>query len=288
MSERLTPAVQLPTSDFSLSPSEFQRLRELVREHTGISLSTAKRQLIYGRLARRLRALRIESFREYIDLLERGEAAELEEFINAVTTNLTSFFREPHHFEFLAGQGLNSLLAKSAAARRLRIWCCAASTGEEAYSIAMVLRQAQQQLAGWDVKLLATDLDSAVIATGTAGVYAGERFQGMSPKRLARFFEKGGGAQAGNYRASEELRSLVTFRQLNLMHDWPMRGPFDAIFCRNVIIYFDKPTQRVLFERMARLQRPGDFLFLGHSESLYRVSERYELIERTIYRRLDN
>jgi len=110
----------------------------------------------------------------------------------------------------------------------------------------------------------------------------------MSPKRVSRFFEKGGGPQTGKYRAREELRSLVTFRQLNLMHEWPMRGPFDAIFCRNVIIYFDKPTQRVLFERMARLQRPGDFLFLGHSESLYRVSERYELIERTIYRRLDN
>ena len=288
MSEWLTPAAQLPGNDFSLSPSEFQRLRELVREHTGIALSTAKRQLIYGRLARRLRALRIETFREYIGLLEGGEASELEEFINAVTTNLTSFFREPHHFEFLARQGLDSLLAKPAATRRMRIWCCAASTGEEAYSVAMVLREAQQQLAGCDVKLLATDLDSAVVAAGAAGVYTEERFQGMNPKRVSRFFEKGIGAQAGKYRAREELRSLVTFRQLNLMHEWPMRGPFDAIFCRNVIIYFDKPTQRVLFERMARLQRPGDFLFLGHSESLYRVSERYELIERTIYRRLDN
>jgi len=288
MKEKVTPALQLPTGDFSMSHAEFQRLRELVREHTGIALSPAKRQLIYGRLARRLRALQIQTFREYITLLERGEASELEEFINAVTTNLTSFFREPHHFEFLAGQALSSLLAKPAAARRLRIWCCAASTGEEAYSVAMVLREAQQQLAGWDVKLLATDLDSAVIAAAAAGVYTEERFQGMKAKRVARFFEKGSGTQAGKYRAREELRSLTTFRQLNLMQEWPMRGPFDAIFCRNVIIYFDKPTQRVLFERMARLQRPGDFLFLGHSESLYRVSERYELIGRTIYRRLDN
>jgi chemotaxis protein methyltransferase CheR len=119
-------------------------------------------------------------------------------------------------------------------------------------------------------------------------VYTSERFNGMDPRRMARFFEKGGGSQAGKLRAKEELRSLITFRQLNLMRDWPMRGPFDAIFCRNVIIYFDKPTQRELFERMARLQRPGDFLFLGHSESLYRVSDRYELIGRTIYRRLDN
>jgi chemotaxis protein methyltransferase CheR len=242
---------------------------------------------VYGRLARRLRALRMDSFAEYIKLLE-AEGPELEEFVNAVTTNLTSFFREPHHFEFLASQMLPAVTKRNTGARKLRIWCCAASTGEEPYSIAMVLREAQQQLAGWDAKLLATDLDSAVLATGQAGVYGCERFNGMDPKRMARFFDKGGGSQAGKLRAKDELRSLITFKQLNLMRDWPMRGPFDAIFCRNVIIYFDKPTQRELFERMAKLQRPGDFLFLGHSESLYRVSERYELIGRTIYRRLDN
>jgi chemotaxis protein methyltransferase CheR len=282
-----TTSLQLP-ADFALSEAEFARLRELVREHTGIALSEAKRQLVYGRLARRLRALRIDNFGEYIALLERGAGPELEEFVNAVTTNLTSFFREPHHFEFLGSQLLPLLTRGAAGVRKLRIWCCAASTGEEPYSIAMVLREAQQQLAGWDAKLLATDLDSAVLATGQAGVYAAERFQGMDPKRMARFFEKGSAAQAGKLRAKEELRNLITFRQLNLMRDWPMRGPFDAIFCRNVIIYFDKPTQRELFARMAKLQRPGDFLFLGHSESLYRVSEQYELIGRTIYRRLDN
>jgi chemotaxis protein methyltransferase CheR len=152
----------------------------------------------------------------------------------------------------------------------------------------MVLREAAEILHGWDVKLLATDLDSAVLATGAAGIYTTERFQGMDRRRMERFFDQGCGAQAGKLRAREELRSLVTFKQLNLMQQWPMRGPFDAIFCRNVIIYFDKDTQRALFERMAQLQRPGDFLFLGHSESLYRVSEQYELIGRTIYRRLDN
>jgi chemotaxis protein methyltransferase CheR len=135
--------------------------------------------------------------------------------------------------------------------------------------------------------VLATDLDSAVLATGSAGIYDAERLRGMSEARVARFFQRGSGPQAGKVRAREELRNLITFRQLNLMHEWPMRGCFDAIFCRNVIIYFDKPTQRLLFERMTALQRPGDILFLGHSESLYRVSEGYELIERTIYRRLD-
>jgi chemotaxis protein methyltransferase CheR len=280
--------VPMPGNDFALSAPEFDRLRELVREHTGISLSDAKRQLVYGRLARRLRALQMQSFGDYIKLIERGEPQELEEFVNAVTTNLTSFFRESHHFDFLGSQLLPSVTAQAGGPRRLRIWCCAASTGEEPYSIAMVLREAQALLAGWDVKLLATDLDSAVLAAGQAGVYASERFNGMDPKRMARFFEKGSGPQAGRFRAKEELRNLITFRKLNLMEEWPMRGPFDAIFCRNVIIYFDKPTQRALFERMARLQRPGDFLFLGHSESLYRVSDRYELIGRTIYRRLDN
>ncbi len=272
--------------DFALSNAEFDRLRALVREHTGIALSDAKRQLVYGRLARRLRALKLENFGQYIELIERGEPGELEEFVNAVTTNLTSFFREPHHFEYLGREMVPALVSRGMAASRLRIWCCAASTGEEPYSIAMVLREAQDRLAGWDVKMLATDLDSNVLAAGAAGVYTEERLKGMDPARVARFFDKGSGVQAGKFRVRDELRNLITFKQLNLMNDWPVRGPFDAIFCRNVIIYFDKATQRTLFERMAALQRPGDLLFLGHSESLYRVSERYELIGRTIYRRL--
>jgi chemotaxis protein methyltransferase CheR len=150
----------------------------------------------------------------------------------------------------------------------------------------MVLREQQALLAGYDVKLLATDLDSNVLAHGKAGVYTEERFKSVDGKRLARFFEEVDVDGQRQYSAVDEIRAPITFKQLNLMHEWPMKGPFDAIFCRNVIIYFDKETQRVLFERMAQLQRPGDYLFLGHSESLYRVSDRYELIGRTIYRRL--
>jgi chemotaxis protein methyltransferase CheR len=254
-----------------------------VREHTGISLAESKRQLVYGRLARRLRARKFTSFSQYIKVLEGGEAAELEEFTNAVTTNLTSFFREPHHFEYLAQEMLPGVVARAGGKRRLRLWCCAASTGEEPYSIAMVLREAQGLLAGWDVKLLATDLDSNVLGHGHAGVYGRDRFTSMQGRRLSRFFAE---TDDDKLTAADELRDLISFKQLNLMHEWPMKGPFDAIFCRNVIIYFDKETQRALFERMAMLQRPGDFLFLGHSESLYRVSDRYELIGRTIYRRL--
>ena len=271
--------------DYPLSDAQFNRIRQLVREHTGIALSDAKRQLVYGRLARRLRALKLATFAEYIELLERGVATELEEFTNAITTNLTSFFREPHHFEYLASDVLPKIVASDSGVRRARIWCCAASTGEEPYSIAMVLREAQGMLTGFDVKLLATDLDSAVLATGAAGIYNAERLKSVSAARVSRFFSKGGGENAGQFRAQDELRKLITFKQLNLMSEWPMRGPFDAIFCRNVIIYFDKETQRALFERMAALQRPGDLLFLGHSESLYRVSDKYELVGRTIYRR---
>jgi chemotaxis protein methyltransferase CheR len=281
-----TSATGIIASDFQLSQAEFDRIRVLVREHTGISLSESKRQLVYGRLARRLRALKLDSFSDYIKLLEQGDSVELEEFTNAVTTNLTSFFREPHHFEFLAQEMLPEAMKRNEGRRRLRFWCCAASTGEEPYSIAMVLREAQDKLHGWDAKLLATDLDSNVLAHGKRGVYGRDRFAGMSSRRVAQFFHEVQDGRDTKLSAAEGLRSLITFKQLNLMSEWPMKGPFDAIFCRNVIIYFDKETQRVLFERMAALQRPGDYLFLGHSESLYRVSDRYELIGRTIYRRL--
>jgi chemotaxis protein methyltransferase CheR len=274
----------MPGGDFTLSQGEFDRIRELVREHTGIALSDAKRQLVYGRLSRRLRALRLSGFAEYIELLESDPGAELEEFTNAVTTNLTSFFREPHHFEYLGRELLPKLIAADSGARRLRIWCCAASTGEEPYSIAMVLREAQSLLTGWDAKLLATDLDSNVLAHGARGEYGVDRFQNMGATRLRNFFRPLAG-DGKAYSAAPELRNLITFKQLNLMHEWPMKGPFDAIFCRNVIIYFDKATQRALFERMATLQRPGDHLFLGHSESLYRVCDKYDLIGKTIYRR---
>jgi chemotaxis protein methyltransferase CheR len=274
-------------SDYELTDAQFHRIRALVREHTGIALSDAKRQLVYGRLSRRLRALKLHTFGEYIELLERGVATELEEFTNAITTNLTAFFREPHHFEYLGSDVLPKIIARDGGVRRARIWCCAASTGEEPYSIAMVLREAASLLTGFDVKVLATDLDSAVLATAGKGVYNAERLKSVNGARASRFFRKGSGAHHGKFRVQDELRGLITFKQLNLMHEWPVRGPFDAIFCRNVIIYFDKDTQRTLFARMAALQRPGDILFLGHSESLYRVSDKYDLVGRTIYRRND-
>ncbi|HLW22966.1 MAG TPA: protein-glutamate O-methyltransferase CheR [Steroidobacteraceae bacterium] len=272
--------------EFHLSDSEFDRLRRLVHEHTGIALSNSKRELVYGRLVRRLRGLGLESFSEYCQLLETGRGDELQELTNAITTNLTSFFRENHHFEQLASEVLPHIVRTHAANRRLRIWSAGCSTGEEPYSLSMVLREAADQLRNWDVKLLATDIDSKVLTTASSGVYREDRFQGVSPQRLQRWFTPAVG-QAGHLAVRDELKSVISFKQLNLLDDWPMRGPFDIIFCRNVVIYFDKDTQRTLFDRMAALQTPGSWLFVGHSENLFSITSRYKLTARTVYRRVD-
>lgn len=269
--------------EFALSDAEFNQLRTLVHAKTGISLSQSKRELVYGRLVRRLRALRLETFAEYIALLEDEHPEEMQQFINAITTNLTSFYREPHHFEYLANTVIPELVQANAATRRIRIWCSACSTGEEAYTIAMTLRETEPVWAGFDVKVLATDLDTNCVAHARRGVYAFDRIRDLPRATQSRWFRDTGDGQ--NVRVAPELQSLITFGQLNLMETWPMKGPLDVIFCRNVVIYFDKDAQRRLFDRMANLQREGATLFLGHSETLFKVSTRYELVGRTVYRR---
>jgi chemotaxis protein methyltransferase CheR len=270
---------------FSFGEEDFAALRELVKTHTGIHLTEQKRELVYGRLSRRLRALGLDSFRAYRQILERGDSDELVQFCNAITTNLTSFFREAHHFEYLREQVLESRAADAHGPRRLRFWSAGCSSGEEPYSLAMTVYESLPEARRWDVKILATDLDTEVLARGERGVYDEERVRGLPAARLERFFREDGHGKSVRYAVTRELRDLITFRELNLMRALPMRGPFDAIFCRNVIIYFDKDTQRELFARIAQLQRPGDLLFLGHSESLYRVSDAYTLVGKTIYRR---
>lgn len=275
--------------EFAFSDEDFEDLRAIVRRETGISLADSKRELVYGRLSRRLRALGLNSFRDYRSLL--GGAAstqEIVEFCNAITTNLTAFFREAHHFDYLTGEFLKPLAARPDAPRRLRIWSAGCSSGEEPYTIAMSIHESLKDLRDWDIKLLATDLDSEVIRRGKLGIYAEDRLQKMNPHLLAKYFRerRDGGARA--WSIGPECKALITFRQLNLMHPLPMRGPLDVIFCRNTIIYFDKDTQRQLLARIARLQRPGDLLFLGHSESLFRLSDAYTLIGKTIYRRNDS
>lgn len=271
------------TREFELTDADFDALRALVHRETGISLAVNKRNLVYSRLSRRLRALRLNSFAAYRELLEGGNGREMVEFINAITTNLTSFFRESHHFDYLKQQVLAPLANR--AGQRMRIWSAGCSTGEEPYSIAMSVCEVLGDAPRADVRILATDLDSDVLSRARAGRYSADTVKSIDPTRRGRFFQEVEENGTTRYSVRPMLSRLITFNQLNLMHELPMRGPLDVIFCRNVVIYFDKETQRRLFQRYARLQRPGDLLFIGHSESMFKVSEAYTLIGRTIYRR---
>jgi chemotaxis protein methyltransferase CheR len=268
--------------EYPLSDAEFDQIRTLVRQHTGIALADSKRELVYSRLTRRLRQLRLRSFRDYIGLLDDADTPELEEFTNAITTNLTSFFREKHHFDFLAESVFPELEKRNAASRRLRVWSAGCSTGEEPYSLAMTLLDSMARFKGWDVRILATDLDSRVLSYANAGDYPAERLERMALAQRTRWFIERNG---GTFSAKPELKAMIAFRRLNLMHGWPFQGPFDVIFCRNVVIYFDKETQHKLFGRMANMQRVGDHLCIGHSESLFKVCDLYQRIGKTIYKR---
>lgn len=271
--------------EFDFTRRDFERVRALIHQRAGISLADSKQEMVYSRLARRLRATGIQSFANYLDELEAGRMdREWESFTNALTTNLTSFFREAHHFPLL----LDHLLAlrKKDSVRTsspLTIWCSAASTGEEPYSIAMTACEAFNTLTP-PVQIVATDIDTNVLATASNGVYPMERVEKMSPERLRRFFLKGKGAHEGMARVRPELRNLVTFKQLNLLADrWPLEGQFDAIFCRNVMIYFDKPTQRTILGRFVPLMKPHALLFAGHSENFLYVSDSLRLRGKTVY-----
>ena len=275
---------QIREREFELLDGDFDALREIIKIRAGIHLSVGKKELVYGRVSRRLRHLKLRSFAEYRALLESNED-ELVEFCNAMTTNLTSFFRESHHFDYFREQVLEPRLRDPRASRRIRIWSAACSSDEEPYSIAMVVRETLQDLRNWDVRILATDLDTEILARAMAGVYPEDRLKALTRQRMLTHFSAIPG-RPGHFSVAPELASLITFKQLNLTRDLPMSGPLDAIFCRNVIIYFNKDTQRDLFARIAVLQRSDDVLFLGHSESLFKVSDEYVLQRKTIYRRV--
>ncbi|MDY0976680.1 CheR family methyltransferase [Massilia sp. CFBP9012] len=267
--------------EFDFTRRDFERVRALIHQRAGISLADSKQEMVYSRLARRLRATGIQSFATYLDDLEAGRMdREWESFTNALTTNLTSFFREAHHFPLL----LDHLIAvRKKDTRPLTIWCSAASTGEEPYSIAMTACEAFNTLTP-PVQIVATDIDTNVLTTASNGVYPMERLDKTSPERLRRFFLKGKGAHEGMARVRPELRNLVTFKQLNLLADgWPLEGQFDAIFCRNVMIYFDKPTQRKILSRFVPLMKPHALLFAGHSENFLYVSDALRLRGKTVY-----
>jgi chemotaxis protein methyltransferase CheR len=271
--------------EFEFTDDDFNRIRSLVNLHTGISVSEAKRELVYSRLARRLRHLGINTFESYCRLVETGDSSEVPQFVNAITTNLTAFFREIHHFQFLAEKALPELLIRNSKERNLRIWSAGCSTGEEPYSIAITVRNFLADKPGWNVKILATDIDSNVLNAASRGVYAEERIHSLPAETLQSSFKKGLGSNQGFVKISADLQDMISFRQLNLNEPWPMRSVFDVIFCRNVVIYFSKQNQRTLFDRFANALSPEGFLFIGHSESLFSVSNRFELIGKTVYRR---
>lgn len=263
--------------EFEFTVRDFDRVRAMIHVRAGIALAESKREMVYSRLARRLRATGIRSFQTYLDTLEKlDDSAEWEAFTNALTTNLTSFFREAHHFPLLADHVKNIQ-------EPIVIWCSASSTGEEPYSIAMTLCEAFNTLTP-QAQVIATDIDTNVLNTASDGIYPIDRVEKLSPERMRRFFLKGKGGQEGLVRVRPELRQLVTFKQLNLLADkWPVSGPFDAIFCRNVMIYFDKPTQSKILARFAPLMKSNALLFAGHSENFLYVSDAFQLRGKTVY-----
>ncbi len=270
--------------EFNFTEGDFKRICHMVQEYSGIHLTDIKRELVYSRVSRRLRILGLNDFNAYCQRIEQGDEVEKEAFINAITTNTTSFFREMHHFEYLTNTLLPSL-TKQQARPRLRIWSAGCSAGQEPYCLAITLKEVLSGEACQDVKILATDLDSNVLETAREGIYPLEQVERLARHQLKRWFLCGKGEQANKVRLASELREMITFRQLNLMHAWPMQGPFDMIFCRNVVIYFDKPTKRRLFDRYADMLTPGGHLFIGHSETLHEISDRFELIGNTTYRK---
>ena len=265
--------------EFAWSNADFTRVQALIYQRAGISLHDGKHAMVYSRLSRRLRETGHSSFREYLDWLEKHDDAEWQEFINALTTNLTAFFREQHHFEIFA-----EYLRSKPAGHAWRVWCNAASTGEEPYSIVVTALEALG--ARVQFKLAASDIDSRVLATAAQGVYRMESIKGLSQERLQKFFLRGKASNAGLLRVKPELRTLIDFMIVNLIRDdWPFRESFDAVFCRNVMIYFDTTTQRSVLERIHKVLKPGGLLFVGHAENFSESRDLFTLRGKTVYER---
>ena len=264
--------------EFVWTNADFARVQALIYQRAGISLHDGKHAMVYSRLSRRLRDTGHTSFREYLSWLETHDGPEWQEFVNALTTNLTAFFREQHHFEIFASH------LRSKPSANWRVWCNAASTGEEPYSIVITALEALGANASF--KLTASDIDSRVLATAAQGVYRLDSVKGLSTERLQKFFLKGKGGNAGMVRAKPELRRAIDFMSVNLIRDdWPFKEPFDVVFCRNVMIYFDAPTQRRVLERIHRVLKPGGMLFVGHAENFSESKDLFTLRGKTVYER---
>jgi chemotaxis protein methyltransferase CheR len=274
--------------EYDLTEEDFRFLARRVYDLTGIVIHERKREMLYARLSRRLRSLNLSNFRRYCDYIGGPDGgAEIGAMINAVTTNLTYFFRESHHFEHLRDVALPAIAAaaRRSGKQRLRLWSAGCSSGEEPYSIAMTVKSAPVDFSRWDARILATDLDTDMVARAAAGNYAADA-EGIPAAMAAKFIDGVATPDGQEIRMRDDIRELIAFRQLNLIGDWPVRGPFDAIFCRNVMIYFDNATKARLVNRYADLLRPDGWLYIGHSESLSKVSDRFQPVGRTIYRRI--
>jgi chemotaxis protein methyltransferase CheR len=265
--------------EFLWTDADFTRVQTLIYQRAGISLHDGKHAMVYSRLSRRLRETGYTSFHDYLSWLEQHDGTEWQEFVNALTTNLTAFFREQHHFEIFANH-----LRAGAPGAPWRVWCNAASTGEEPYSIVMTALEALGSNAAF--RLVASDIDSRVLATAAQGVYRLENLKGLSPERMHRFFLRGKDSNAGLMRVKPELSRAIEFISVNLIRDdWPFREPFDVVFCRNVMIYFDASTQRRVLERIHRVLKPGGMLFVGHAENFSESRDLFSLRGKTVYER---
>lgn len=272
---------------FELDTKDFNRLAQLLKSRVGIALHEQKQAMVKSRLSKRLRSLGLTSFKEYCELLMDEDTPELQLFINALTTNLTSFFREDHHFRLLKTQIMPELVRRQrATSRPIRIWSAGCSSGEEPYSIAITLAEYFGSQSNWNVEIIATDLDTQILAKAQRGVYPMDRVQGIGQERLRRWFLKGTGANAGMVRVIPELRNRIQFAQLNLNDRWPLQGPINCIFCRNVLIYFEPECRKALFKKFAQVQNRDDYFIIGHSETLNKHSDEYRMIQTTAYQRL--
>ena len=264
--------------EFAFSDLEFKHICKLIYERAGIHLTPSKKDMVYSRLARRLRANNISSFSDYLQIVETNSGSEREAFVNALTTNVTSFYREAHHFPVLA-EHVRGLTQR----RPINIWCNAASTGEEPYTIAMTMVDLFDSLTP-PVRIIATDIDTQALQKASSGIYSLEHAQKLPKDVLERFFLKGRDDKAGQVKVRKELRDLISFSQLNLQDkQWPIKGCFDAIFCRNVMIYFDKATQHKILQKFVPFMQKDALLFAGHSESLQGVNDMFQLRGKTVY-----
>jgi len=274
--------------EFVFSDKDFNFLADLVGKKTGIVLSQSKKNMIYGRIARRLRALNFKTFKEYCDYLTGHDGdKEVTDFVNAVTTNLTKFFRESHHFDHLRDEVFKPMVLNPPVGKRFRLWSAGCSSGMEAYSIAMTACDNISGIDGWDFRILATDIDTNMLDKGSNAKY---RFRdvedGVPLPFRKKYVIRSKDKESDEVVLADRVRKLVSFKHLNLLEPWPLKGPFDVIFCRNVVIYFNKDTQRVLFDRYADVLKDGGYLYIGHSESLNGVTDRFKAIGKTIYQKI--